>query len=139
MPTTQTDAREFAVEVAQLMSDLKCEDVIVLDVRGLSQVTNFVIIGTGTSERQMRSVGEDIGELGQDHGHDVFRANQDRSSNWVIVDFVDVTAHLFEPNSRAFYDLEHLWADAPRIQWRRERPSRASKRDDDAGPAQPDA
>lgn len=117
---TQAQAEPFAIEAARLMADLKCEDVVVLDVRGLSQVTRFMVIGTGTSERQMHSVSEDLAELGDTNDFPVFRKNDDRASTWTIVDFVDVTAHLFEPNARAFYDLENLWVDAKRVPWQRD-------------------
>lgn len=118
--STATEARQFAIEVAQLLADTKCEDVVALDVRGLSQVTSFVVIGTGTSERQMRSVSDDVIELGEGTGHPLFRMNRERSSTWTVVDFVDVTVHLFEPNTRAFYDLDHLWLDAQRLAWKRD-------------------
>lgn len=110
---------DFAIQIARLLADSRCEDVIALDVQGQSQVTDFVVIGTGTSERQMWSVGAEVANLGKESGHAVFRHNSERASTWTIVDFVDVTVHLFEPNTRAFYDLEHLWPDAVRLNWRR--------------------
>ena len=113
------DAITLAIESARLMSDLKCEDVVVLDVRGVSQVTNFVVVGTGTSDRQMYSVADDLVELGERIGHQAFRTSYERSTSWAIVDFVDVTAHLFEANARAYYDLEGLWGDGARVDWRR--------------------
>lgn len=116
---SQAEAGAFAVEAARLMADLKCEDVTVLDVRGLSQITNYLVIGSGTSERQMQTVGRDVAELGEELGFPVFRSNQDRASNWIVVDFVDVTVHVLDPNVRAFYDLEHLWDDAMAVEWKR--------------------
>ncbi len=68
----------------------------------------------------MYSVAEDVAELGEECGHPVFRSARERASNWMVVDFVDVIVHLFEPNSRAYYDLETLWVDAERLKWRRE-------------------
>lgn len=112
-------ARHFALEAARLLSDSKCEDVVVLDVRGMSQVTNFVVLATGTSERQMRSVSDEVEELGSSLSYSAFRSRGERSPNWSIVDFTDVTVHVFEPNARAFYDLENLWPDAARVVWRR--------------------
>lgn len=114
------NAGAFAIEVARLLADTKCENVAVLDVRGLSQVTGYLVVATGTSDRQMHSVAEDVGELGDEHGFPVFRKNEERASTWTIVDFVDVTVHLMEPNARAFYDIEHLWTDAKRVAWQRD-------------------
>lgn len=130
-------ARTFAIEAARLMADLKCEDLVVLDVRGLSQITNFVILATGTSERQMRSVSDDVEELGSSLNYSAFRSRGERSPNWSIVDFTDVTVHIFEPNARAFYDLENLWPDAKRITWRRRASSSSSKSRADAAAATP--
>ncbi len=109
----------LAIESARLAADLHCENVVVLDVRELSQVTQYIVIGTGTSDRQMYSVAEDIAEAGSAAGHAVFRSSQERASSWMVIDFFDVIVHLFEPNTRAYYDLESLWIDATRVKWRR--------------------
>jgi len=111
--------RAFAIEAARLLRDDKCEDVVVLDVNGHSQVTDYLIIGSGTSERQMRSVLQHVDELGAKHGFNAFRSHTDERSTWLLLDFVDVVVHLFEPNIRAHYDLESLWSDAKRIEWER--------------------
>jgi ribosome-associated protein len=115
----QRRVREFAIEAARLLEDRHCEDIILLDVRGLSQVCNFVLIGSGTSDRQMKSVADELEDLGDDHENPCFRSNKDSGVTWIVVDFIDLVAHLFEPNQRLYYDLEALWADAPRIEWRR--------------------
>jgi len=121
LPPKRSDVPEmqtFATDVAWLMSDLKCEDIALFDVRDLSQVTDFMIIATGTSNRQMLTVARDILEFGESLGHTAFRTNKERSSSWVVIDFVELTVHVFEPATRSFYDLEHLWLDAKRIPWR---------------------
>ncbi len=118
---TEAEAHGFAVEAARLLADTKCEDVVVFDVRGLSHVTDFVVIGTGTSDRQMKSVAEDVEELGASQGFDRYGQERDDSTTWVVADFVEVVVHLFEPNTRAHYDLEMMWGDAPQVHWRREK------------------
>ncbi|MBL1216977.1 MAG: ribosome silencing factor [Planctomycetes bacterium] len=115
----RAQAEHFAIEAARLIADLKCEDVLVVDVHGLSKVTDYIVIGTGTSARQMHSVAEDIVELAGELGHVVFRANQERGSSWVVIDCVDVTVHMFDTETRAFYDLETLWIDGTRLKWAR--------------------
>ncbi len=100
------------------MSELKCSDVIVLDLVGRSQICDYMIIATGTSQRQMKAVGEDIDKLGKALGSPAWRTSADSGTSWIVVDFVDVVVHLFEPNQRAFYDIEGLWSDAPRLAWR---------------------
>lgn len=123
---TSPDAtHQFVVEAARSLADDKCEDVVVLDVRKLSQVTDFVVIGSGTSDRQMRSVLKHVEELGDKSGFRAFRVSADERAVWLLADFVHVVVHLFEPNTRAHYDLEMLWGDAPRVEW--ERPSQRSR------------
>jgi ribosome-associated protein len=119
-PQEEQQLRDFAVEAARLLTDRHCEDVLLLDVRSLSQVCNYVLIGSGTSDRQMKSVAHELEDLGDEHENPCFRSNKDSGVTWIVVDFIDLVAHLFEPNQRAYYDLENLWSDAPRIEWQRE-------------------
>ena len=102
------------------MHDRHCTDVRLLDVRGLSQVCDYILIASGTSDRQMKSVANELDEIAGEHGQSVFRSNADSNATWIVVDFVDLVAHLFEPNQRAYYDLESLWHDAPGVDWGRE-------------------
>ena len=121
--------RRFSIEAAQLLADRHCEDVQLLDVTGLSQVCDYVLIGSGTSDRQMKSVAEELADLGQERDNPMFRSNADNALTWIVIDFVDLVAHLFEPNQRAYYDLESLWSDAESVQWQREEEGiEASKR-----------
>lgn len=107
----------FAVDAARLCRDDKCTRVRLLDVRGISQVTDYIVIGSGTSERQMRSVLHHIEDLGKQSGYPAFRISADDRAVWLLADFVDVVVHLFEPDARQHYDLEMLWGDAPRVAW----------------------
>ena len=109
------DAAAFALESARLMVARHCEDVLLLDVTGLSQVCDYVLIGTGTSDRQMKAVSDELAGSGGVAGFPAFRKNIDTGATWIVVDFVSVVAHLFEPQRRAYYDLEDLWADARAI------------------------
>ncbi|MEM8783218.1 MAG: ribosome silencing factor [Planctomycetota bacterium] len=112
-------AKGFAVACARLMADFNCEEVVIFDVRGLSEVTDYVVIGTGTSDRQMRSVAEDLEDIGKEHDFQRYGAEDDEAATWIAADFVEVVAHLFEPATRAHYDLEMMWGDAPRVSWHR--------------------
>ena len=113
------DALGFAVEAARLLEDLHCTDVQLLDLRGISQVCDFILIGSGTSDRQMRSVADSVNDLAKEMGTARFRINNDPASTWIVVDFVDVVVHLFEPSRRGYYDLEDLWSDADRMEYER--------------------
>ncbi len=109
--------RAFAIEAAKLVRSLHGEDVIIFDVRGLSDVTDYILIASGTSDRQIKSLGDDLKHLGQEHGLPRYGGEVDGPTTWLVVDFVDVVVHLFEPNTRAHYDLEMMWGDAPRVEW----------------------
>jgi ribosome-associated protein len=112
-------ARDFAMEAARALSDDKCHDIVVMDVRALSQVTDFIVVGSGTSDRQIRSAIKNVEAMGLQRGFPAFRTDADDRASWLLADFVDVIVHVFEPNTRAHYDLEMLWGDAPRVEWER--------------------
>lgn len=114
------DAKSFAIESARLLGDNHCSDILVLDLSGETKsMADYLVIGTGTSDRQMRSTLDDVADLGELTGHRSVKTNADPRATWILADFVDVVVHLFEPNTRAYYDLEMLWGDAPRIAWER--------------------
>lgn len=116
--------RAFVTEAAQLMHDSHCSDIRIFDVRGKSDLTDYLVIASGTSDRQIRAVSEDVEELAQEHKLARFGREEDAPSKWVVLDFIDVIVHLFEPETRAFYDLEMMWGDAPELTWGRERDRR---------------
>ena len=105
-------AAAFAVSAARLLIDRHCEDVLLLDVSTVSQVCDFVLIGTGTSDRQMKSVADELAEVGKEAGLPAFRKSIDLGTTWIVTDYITVVTHLFEPQLRAYYDLEDLWSDA---------------------------
>ncbi len=113
--TNRPDSAAFAVEAGRLLQDRHCEDVVLLDVTGLSQVCDYVLVATGTSDRQMKSVSDEVSDFGEELGFPAFRKNIDTGATWIVVDFITVVLHLFEPQRRAYYDLEDLWADAKRV------------------------
>jgi ribosome-associated protein len=114
------DARQFAIDAARAADGSHCQNVVVLDVRGISPVTDFFVLATGTSGRQMRSVAAEIEELGESGNFKPFGHNDNESESWVLTDFVDVVLHIFSPDSRSYYDLDGLWGDAPRVDWKQE-------------------
>lgn len=122
-PTVSTGdpvhTRETAIEIARLLSDDKCEEILVLDVQTISQLSDYIIIATGTSDRQMRSAADDVVALGRSRNTPLYRRNLDDRTTWVVLDFVDIMVHIFEPNTRAHYDLEMLWGDGEKVDWER--------------------
>ena len=105
-------SRQLAQRVAALCLDAKAQDVVVLDLKGVSDVTDCFVIANGTSDTHVRGIAnhvlEELGKEKQD-AHHVEGLPQGR---WVLLDFVDVVVHLFHPRLREFYQLERLWGDA---------------------------
>lgn len=120
-PESIEQARRFAQAAARSLADDKCGDVRVLDVVGLTTICDFIVLGTGTSERQIRSVAKGVFETADAHdfqhmgGHR--RDTASSSSNWVAMDFVDVVVHVFDREARLFYDLDNLYGDAKEVAW----------------------
>ncbi len=112
-------ARELAIEAARIAHDDHGEDVLVLDLRGISPVTDYFVIATGTSGRQLTSVCDEGATYGKARGHRVWQVAGRDSGEWIVMDFVDVVVHLFEQSRRAYYDLELIWGEAPRVDWQR--------------------
>jgi ribosome-associated protein len=105
---------------AELAANTRCEEVVLLDLRGKSPVTEYFIIATGTSPRQMRTVVDELEELGEKMGFAAWQTNGYDSARWIVLDCVNVVIHVFDGDSREFYDLELLWGDSPRVDWRKE-------------------
>ena len=105
------------MELARIAFDHKSGDVLVLDLRGISQVTDFTVIATGTSNRQMRAVVDAVIEYGKKVGQRPYGCAGYESASWIVIDYVDVVFHVFVRSFREYYDLELLWGDAPRIAW----------------------
>jgi ribosome-associated protein len=110
-------ARRFAVDAARLAAATRCANVVVLDVSRVSPVTDFFVIGTGSSGRQMRSVAEEIESLGTEQSFKPLGRHGHEGEAWLLTDFVDVVLHLFSPEARGYYDLDGLWGDAPQVDW----------------------
>ena len=116
---TADDALEFACALARIAAENKTEDVAVLDLRGISSLADFFVIGTGTSDRQMSAVVDHIAAHAKTVDRRAFNVANTQTSSWILADYVDVVVHLFDAEHRAYYDLDGLWGDAPQVPWRR--------------------
>ncbi|MDD5457813.1 MAG: ribosome silencing factor [Phycisphaerae bacterium] len=108
-------AKEFALGAAAIAGDSHCRDITVLDLKDKSPATDFFVIATGTSNRQIRTVADEISELGRQKGFPRFGRAGYEQGRWVLLDFVDVVVHLFDAEYRDYYDLELLWGDAKKL------------------------
>lgn len=113
---TTEKARQLAIELAKLASDTRCTNVVVLDVSSFSPITDYIILASGTSPRQMRTVATDCIEYAETRGSKSMSASGYEGNSWICVDLIDVVVHIFSEDARAFYDLDNLWADAIRVE-----------------------
>lgn len=109
------EARPTAIAVAKAALDKKAEDVLVLDVRGLTSYADYFVVMTAESERQASAIADHVDDQLKKLGHRKVGVEGYESGRWILVDYGDVVAHVMNPESRGFYDLEGLWADAPRF------------------------
>ncbi|MCS7045454.1 MAG: ribosome silencing factor [Gemmataceae bacterium] len=108
-----------AVLAAQVAEDHKGKDILVLDLRGLSPLFDFFVIVTGTSRRHLHTLAEEIDAALVAQGDKRLSIQGYEASRWIVQDYGDVLVHVFDPDSRDYYALEDLWADARRVDWQR--------------------
>ena len=111
----EPEDRLFAVEAARIARDRNCTDITVLDLSGISPATNYYVIATTTSDRQARTVADEITVWGKKHNMPRFGLAGYDQGQWILLDFVDVVVHLFDSEHRGYYNLEMLWGDAAEV------------------------
>ncbi|HXC25031.1 MAG TPA: ribosome silencing factor [Gemmatimonadaceae bacterium] len=110
--TSVPAAFSAAQRAAALCLDLKANDVMVLNLKGVSEMTDCFVIASGTSDTHVRSLGEHVLEEMKKEGQRVHHIEGLQQGRWVLLDYVDFVVHLFHPTLRNFYQLERLWGDA---------------------------
>jgi ribosome-associated protein len=101
----------LAHAVARLALSKKAGDIVIMDLRGLTTMTDFFVVCSADSDVQIRAIAAAVDEGMQKKGAAAWH-KESGSSTWVLLDFVDVVAHIFHRNTRTFYNLEKLWGDA---------------------------
>jgi len=99
----------------QIAEDKKAEDIVMLDIRGLSIIADYFVICSGTSERQVRAIANDIDEQLGKQGTEPLHIEGLADARWVLLDYNTVIVHIFDPVTREYYRLDKLWAEAPRV------------------------
>jgi ribosome-associated protein len=120
------NAEEKAALTRQVAADKKALDVAVLDMREISSITDYFVICSGGSERQVQAIADAIDEQMSQSGVRCLGIEGYREGRWVLMDYGDLIVHVFSKEMREFYDLERLWANAPKIDASREVTSVAS-------------
>lgn len=116
-------AQDKAIRIARLADAAKAENIVVLDVRRLSNVTDFFVILTGSSQTHLRAIGKRLEEELSKEGIKADSIDGKMSSKWIVFDYGSVIVHAMLEETRQFYDLERLWGDAPLVQWQEIIPS----------------
>jgi len=114
---THAESREVAVTAARAAATKQATDVTILDVQGLIVITDYFVIASGQTDRQVKTIVEEVEKAVRDLGEKPVRREGEADSRWVLLDYVDVVVHVFAEEEREYYDLERLWRDAPRIRW----------------------
>lgn len=99
--------------VIDALEEMKGNDIAVLDVSGNTSVTDFMIIASGTSNRHVASLANNVVVQVKEHGVRPLGVEGQSGSEWVLVDLGDIVVHVMQPATRQFYDLERLWSDLP--------------------------
>jgi ribosome-associated protein len=114
------EARELAWHCRKLADNKKAENVVILDVREISSITDYFVIATGTSEPHLRAIVDEVREtLREDFGLQPRATDGSLQTAWIVLDYFDVIVHVMRGDVREHYDLEGLWSDAPRVKTRR--------------------
>ena len=113
-------ALQLAVAAAQTAEENRGQDIVVLDVRHLTCMFDYFVIATGTSRRQIHAMSEEIDHKLEDDLNDERMGIEGYSeSRWIVLDYGTVVIHLFDQETREYFAIEDMWAEAPRVAWER--------------------
>ena len=101
--------------VVNLASDKKASDIVILDIRELSDVTDYFVVLTGSSQRQIGSLVQDIEQELKEVGVTLHHREGTAGSSWRLLDYGDLVVHIFESSDRNFYDIEGMWSKAHEV------------------------
>lgn len=105
--------REALLIAAQAADDKKAENIIVLNMKGISLVADYFLICHGNSDKQVQAIAKEMKDKAEENQIHVKRMEGFEEARWVLVDMGDVIAHVFHKDERSYYNLERLWGDAP--------------------------
>ncbi|MEO7510339.1 MAG: ribosome silencing factor [Gemmatimonadaceae bacterium] len=109
---TAKQSRSLAQRIAALCQDFRATDVTILEMDGVTDMTDFFVIASGTSDTHVRSTAQRVDEELKKSGNAATHVEGLEQGRWVVLDYVHVVVHLFHPAMRSYYQLERLWSDA---------------------------
>ena len=107
-----------ACRCAEIAADYRGGDTVVLDLTGVTPIVDYFVISTGTSRRQMHAIAEEVDRVLASEGSQRIGIEGYQAGSWILQDYGDIVLHVFSPETRTVYDLERLWCDTERINWR---------------------
>ncbi|RFU65781.1 ribosome silencing factor [Peribacillus glennii] len=105
--------RELLNTAVKAADDKRAEDIIVLNMKGISLVADYFLICHGNSDKQVQAIAREMKEKAGEKGYHIERMEGFDEAKWVLVDLGNVVAHIFHRDERSYYNLERLWGDAP--------------------------
>jgi len=118
-PFLTLSSLERASRSARVAADNKARDVVVLDMRNITPLYDYLVLATGNSRRQIHTISEEVDAALHECGDQRLSIEGYEASKWVVQDYGDVIVHVMDPAAREYYGLEDLWADASRVDWER--------------------
>jgi ribosome-associated protein len=115
-----TDSRDLAVTAARAAWSKQGSNIVVLDVSDLITITDYFVIVSGSSDRQLKTIAEEVERAAKELGAKPVRQEGEAGARWLLIDYVDFVVHVFHEEEREFYRLENLWRDAPVVEWEEE-------------------
>jgi ribosome-associated protein len=112
--------REIAAFAARIADEKKATDIVIYDLRGITDVTDYFVIATAHSKAQVRAIIEGVAKELKLLGIRKMGREGSDSGQWILLDYSDCVIHVFSPALREYYGLESLWGDAPKVDWRLE-------------------
>ncbi len=110
-----TDSMELMKKTVQFADNKKARDITVLSLDGLTTIADYFVICSGGSSTQVKAIADEIEEKLSEQGIEPYGKEGFSNADWVLLDYSDVVVHIFTPDSREFFNIEKLWADAKRI------------------------
>ncbi|MEM7166834.1 MAG: ribosome silencing factor [Planctomycetota bacterium] len=117
--TEEVDGRAIAEQIARFLDSKRAEEIVILDVQQLIQISGYFVIATGTSQRGLNTLGDGVAEILKKSGLPRLSTAGAREGRWICLDYGEVVVHLFDRDTRLFYELDELWGDAPRLDFER--------------------
>lgn len=107
--------KERVLKASKIIDDKQGIDISVLDVQGLTTITDYLIITTGMSNRHVDALAKRVRRELSKEGVKLHHREGNEKDGWILLDFLDFVVHIFDKNQRIFYDLDHKWNDAKKI------------------------